>query len=201
MKVMLLMPLHKSMNTSCVISLVDFIQDLHGAGHEAKMVFTNGFNAAKARTSLIQHVAEEGQEFDYALWLDSDHLYKQKDFLALVKRMEEENLDMLSACYKLHSCPDTAHGITENGDFRHFKDEELKDDLIECTVVGFGFLVMKPIMVKAMWDKYEGELFVLDADKNSTEDVKFCQCYIDEGGKVYFDPKVKVGHLESAVRY
>ena len=158
MKVMLLMPLHKSMNTSCVISLVDFIQDLHGAGHEAKMVFTNGFNAAKARTSLIQHVAEERQEFDYALWLDSDHLYKQKDFLALVKRMEEENLDMLSACYKLHSCPDTAHGITENGDFRHFKDEELKDDLIECTVVGFGFLVMKPIMVKAMWDKYEGEL-------------------------------------------
>ncbi len=201
MRVMLLMPIHKTMNSSCVISLVDFIQDMYHSGHYIKMIFTNGFNAAQARKSLSKHSAENGQEYDYILWLDSDHLYKKKDFLALVKRMEEKNIDMLSACYKMHSCTETAHGIVENDVFRHFKEEELKDDIIKCSVVGFGFLVMKPSVVKKLWDKHGDNLFVLDTKNNTTEDVQFCQCHIDDGGEIFFDPKVRVGHLESAVRY
>lgn len=201
MKIMILMPVHKSMNTSCVISFVDFIQDLNESGHKTKVVFTNGFNAAKARKALTKHAAEESNDFDYVLWLDSDHIYKKVDLMALIERMEKENLNMLSACYKLHGSPDTAHGIVEEQVFRHFKDEELKEDLIDCTVVGFGFLVMKAPYVRRMWAKYGDKLFILDAKENCTEDVRFCSCVLDDGGRVCFDPKVKVGHIESAVRY
>jgi len=201
MKLMVLMPLHKSMNTSCVISLVDFLLDTIQSGNSVKPVFVSGFNAAKARKILAKSAAENWKDFDYILWLDSDHLYKQKDLLELIERMERENLNMLSACYKLHGSPDTAHGITENGEFRHFKEEELKDDLIDCQVVGFGFLVMKPEYIKKLWDTFGDSLFILDAKENCTEDVRFCKCVLDMGDRVCFDPKVKVGHLESAVRY
>lgn len=201
MKIMVLMPLHKSMNTSCVISLVDFVQHLHIGGHKAKMVFVNGFNAARARLALSKHVATEGKGYDYVIWLDSDHVYKKDDLMKLMRRMKTENLKMLSACYKLHGSPDTVHGITENKVFRHFKEKELKKKLIDCQVVGFGFLLMKRSYLKRLWDKYGDELFVLDAKENCTEDVKFCKCVLDDGERVCFDPTVKVGHVETAVRY
>jgi hypothetical protein len=201
MKIAILMPVHKSVNTSCFISFVDFIQDLTQSGHETKVVFTNGFNAAKARKCLARWGAEEGQAYDYLLWLDSDHVYKKEDFMALIDRMEKEGLNMLSACYKLHGCSDTAHGIVENDIFRHFKEEELKEDLIDSTVVGFGFLVMKSTYLKKLWDAFGDSLFVLDAKENCTEDVRFCSCVLSMGDRVCFDPKIKVGHVESAVRY
>ena len=199
---MVLMPVHKSMNTSCVISLVDFVQDLHQSGHKAKMVFVNGFNAARARLALSKYVATSGKGYDYVIWLDSDHVYKKSDLLKLMKRMKKANLKMLSACYKLHGHPDTVHGITDSKKvFRHFRDDELKKKLIDCQVVGFGFLLMKRTYLKKLWDKYGNKLFVMDAKENCTEDVRFCKCVLDEGDRVVFDPTVKVGHVETAIRY
>lgn len=188
------------MDASCVISLMDFSQNLTKDGHETKFVFTNGFNAAKARKALTKYAAE-AEGYDYVLWLDSDHIYKAESFYDLIKRMNKENVPMLSATYKLHGCSETAHGITEESGFRHFKDEELKEDLIDCTVVGFGFLVMTHEFVKQLWEKHGEKLFILDAKENCTEDVKFCRVVLDEGERVCFDPKVKVGHIELAVRY
>ena len=197
---MILMPMYKSMNVSCVISLIEFIQDLNLDRHEIFPVFTNGFNAAKARKCLTKHAAEK-EDYDYALWLDSDHLYKKKDLYKLIKRMEDEKLGMLSATYKLHGGSETVHGIVEDDKFRHFKEEELKEDIIDCTVVGFGFLLMKREYIKKMWDRFGDNLFILDAKENCTEDVKFCRCALHLKDRVCFDPKIKVGHIESTVRY
>jgi hypothetical protein len=200
MKILILMPMYKIMDVHCVISLVDFIQNLHEDGHQARIVFSHGFNAAKARNQLTEHaVHKEG--FDYVLWLDTDHVYKAENLYKLVERMEKENLPMLSATYTLHGCPETAHGITEGNTFRHFTQEELKNGLIDCTVVGFGFLVMRCGFLKEMWDKFGTSLFVMDAKENCTEDVKFCRCAIENGTRVCFDSDVKVGHIELAVRY
>ena len=126
MKLIVMMPLYKQMDVSCVISLIDFYQDLHKDGHDIKFVFTNGFNAAKARKSLAKFAAENRDYgYDYVLWLDSDHVYAKKAFYSLVERMEKEEVPMLSATYKLHGDSDTAHGITDEDGFRHFKEEEL----------------------------------------------------------------------------
>lgn len=194
------MPMYKIMDVHCVISLVDFIQSLNDDGHKTKIVFSNGFNAAKARKQLTQHAAETAG-FDYVLWLDTDHVYRSESLYKLVNRMEKENLPMLSATYTLHGCPETAHGITEDGKFRHFKQDEFDGSVKDCTVVGFGFLVMKHSFLKDMWDKFGNKLFILDAKENCTEDVTFCRCVLDMGGRVCFDTDVKVGHIELAVRY
>lgn len=201
MKIQILMPMYKIMDAPCVISLVDFIQTLHIDGHNAKISFVNGFNAAKARKHLTEFAINEVKDCDYVLWLDTDHVYRTDTLYKLVDSLEKNNLQMLSATYTLHGCPDTAHGITENGQFRHFKQDELKNGIIDCQVVGFGFLLMKHGFLKRLWDTYKENLFILDAKENCTEDVKFCRCVLDLGERVCFDSYVKVGHIELAVRY
>ena len=206
MKLMVLMPLYKAMDASCVISLIDFHQHLVEDGHRVKFVFTNGFNAAKARKALTQYASSIKEEFDYILWLDSDHIYKAVDLYKLVEVMEWKNLPMLSATYKLHGNTESAHGITDEKGFRHFTEDEMnaakeKGELIDCQVVGFGFLVMTHWFLKDLWKKYGEELFILDAKDNMTEDVTFCRAVLKEGQRVCFDPAVKVGHIELAVRY
>lgn len=202
MNIVVLMPLYKAMDAHCVISLIDFHQQLIADGHNLKFVFTNGFNAAKARRALSKFVGDCEDEYDYVLWLDSDHIYKKEDFYSLVKRIEKENIPMVSATYRLHGCSDTAHGITDEKGFRHYKQDELQgEELIDCQVVGFGFLLMKYKFMKELWNKHGLDLFVLDAKQNATEDVKFCRVVLDDGHRVCFDPQVRVGHIELAVRY
>lgn len=201
MNIMILMPLYKAMDASCVISLIDFHQQLVEDGHRLKFVFTNGFNAAKARKALARHAGENREEFDYVLWLDSDHIYRAEHFYKLIERMKQENLEMLSATYKLHGCSETAHGITDANGFRHFKEDELNGELIDCQVVGFGFLVMTHTLLKNLYSQFGDKLFILDAGANMTEDVTFCRAVSEAGHRVCFDPKVKVGHIELAVRY
>lgn len=201
MKIAILVPIYKSMDAPCVISLVDFHQQLVEDGHSCKFVFVNGFNAVKARRLLIEHCIKTEEEYDYVLWLDSDHVYKKEHLYDLIDRMKKENLDMLSATYKLHGSSETVHGITENNIFRHFKDEELKEEVIDCDVVGFGFMVMTHDFVRKLYERFGDQLFVFDATKNMTEDVKFCNAVKEVGKRVCFDPKVKVGHIELAVRY
>lgn len=206
MKVMILMPLYKSMDAQCVISLIDFHQQLIDDGHSCKFVFTNGFNAAKARKALSKYAHDCPEKYDYVLWLDTDHIYRKEDFYSLVSRMKVENLQMLSATYKLHGNPETVHGITDESGFHHFTEDDLNkaisdEKVIDCQVVGFGFLLMTHEFLYGLFEKHGEKLFILDARENCTEDVKFCRVVLDDGFRVCFDPAVKVGHIEIAVRY
>ncbi len=206
MTFMILMPLYKAMDASCVISLIDFHQQLIEEGHRCKFFFTHGFNAAKARRGLAKSAAEIKDEFDYVLWLDSDHIYRTDHLFRLIDRMKKENIPMLSGTYKLHGNTETAHGITDEKGFRHFTEDELnvakeKDVLIDCQVVGFGFLLMTHSFLRELWNKHGERLFILDSKENCTEDVSFCRKVKEEGARVCFDPSVKVGHTELAVRY
>ncbi len=201
MKILVLMPMYRMMDVSCVQSLIGFQSELHERGHNVKFVFTNGFNAAKARKALSRHVGEEETwGCDYVLWLDSDHFYKADHMFRLIERMNENKLSMLSGSYKLHGSNEVVHGITDDKGFHHFHYKDFTEELIECDVVGFGFLVMTPAFLKEMWLKYKEDLFVLDAKTNATEDVTFCRCAKESGYKVMFDPTLRVGHVETALR-
>lgn len=201
MKVLVMMPLYKIMDASCVISLIGFQSEFYDANIAMKFAMCNGFNAAKARRGLVKHAAEETFDYDYALWLDSDHFYKKADFDTLVARMEKDNLSMLSGSYKMRGSNETAHGITDEKGFHHFDYKDFKPgELVECDVVGFGFLVMKRQFIKDMVAQFGDRLFYLDADQNGTEDVTFCARAKEAGHKVMFHPDVRIGHVESALR-
>lgn len=205
MKMTILIPIYKTMDAPCVQSLLSMQNHLHGAGHNLKFIFANGFNAARARVGLAREAVED-KEFnaDYFLWLDSDHLYDPSAVMKLINKIEEDKLPMLSAAYKLRGGEETVHGITENGKFRHFHYKDFKDmpqnQLIEADIVGFGFLVMRGQFLRDMWAKYGENLFKMDIGMNGTEDVAFCQCAKKDGVKVLFHPQVRVGHLELCVR-
>jgi hypothetical protein len=201
MRLLVLMPLYKVMDVNCVISLVSFVSELNNDGHTVRVSFCNGFNAAKARKILTLDAVKKVDEYDYAVWLDSDHFYKTKDLYALINSMMLDDLPMLSGSYKLHSGDETAHGSMVDGKFKHFKDSELGDKPFECDVIGFGFLVMTGQFIKYMWESFGENLFILDAQSSMTEDVQFCRCAKEKGYKICFHPKVKIGHVESVIRY
>ncbi len=194
------------MDAPCVQSLLSMTCHLHGAGHQIKFFFANGFNAARARLGLAREACEDTKfEADYFLWVDSDHFYDPSSLMKLINKMESENIPMLSATYKLRGTEEAVHGITPTGEgFKHFHYKDLntlpEGSLVEADVVGFGFLVMKAQFLKDMWAKHGEELFKMDIGMNGTEDVAFCLCAKKDGHKVYFFPEIRVGHMELAVR-
>lgn len=206
MNLAILLPIYKTMDAACVQSLLSMQNHLNAAGHKLKIFFANGFNAARARVGLAREVVED-KEFnaDYFLWLDSDHIYDPSALMKMINKIEEDNLPMLSASYKLRGSEETVHGVTPvGGSFKHFHYKDLNElpdgQLVEADVVGFGFLVMKGEFLRDMWTRHGEELFKMDIGMNGTEDVAFCQCMKKDGHKVLFDPKIRIGHMELCVR-
>lgn len=205
MKIEILLPIYRAMDAACVQSLVNLQSDLHLAGNDVKFCFANGFNAARARVGLARYAGEDKNfEADYVLWLDSDHIYTKENFDLLLRSIEEKGLVMLSGAYKMRGSEETAHGANIDGVFKHFHYKDLnvipEGDIVECDVVGFGFLLMRASFLKEMWAKYKEDLFKLDAGENATEDVTFCNLAKKEGHKIAFHPKARVGHVELCIR-
>ena len=205
MNLAILIPIYKTMDAACVQSLLGMVADLNGSGAKIRFYFANGFNAARARIGLARTFYEE-KEFtaDYVLWLDSDHYYTKKCFDNLLEALEKNNLDMLSASYKVRGGEETVHGSTIDGTFKHFHYKDLNEmpegQLFECDVVGFGFLLMKADFLRKMWVKHGENMFKMDIGMNGTEDVAFCDLARKDGYKVMFHPKVRIGHMELCVR-
>ena len=206
MNILVLMPMYKVMETACVQSLIGFQNEVYDKDDRLKFVFTNGFNAAKSRNLLANYAATTEEEFDFILWLDSDHIYQAQAMYDLYARMKEKDLPLLSASYKVRGGDITAHGkyFKEEEAYRQFKCDDLKEivagEVCECDVLGFGFMVMEKDFLKAMHEKYGNDLFILDNADNATEDVQFCKLVKQEGYKVCFDPNIKIGHIQIAVR-
>lgn len=205
MKIEILIPVYRDMAAACVQSLINLQSDLHFAGHEVKFCFANGFNAARARVGLARYAAEDEQfKADYILWVDSDHIYTKENFDMLLSVIEEKGLQLASGAYKMRGSEETAHGSTIDGKFTHFHYKDLnklpEGEIVECDIIGFGFLLMRASFLKEMWSKYKEDLFKLDAGANATEDVTFCNLTRQEGHKIVFHPKARVGHTELCIR-
>lgn len=197
MKILALMPCYKIMEIPAVQSLTAFQADVYSKGDRMHIAYVNGFNSVQARTMLVDYAVKN--EVDWIIWLDSDHIYKAKDFYALVNKCEEKKLPMLSATYYLRGKgKETAHTRfdIEKG---HFKQDELTGDVQECDIIGFGFLVMRWTFLKEMYDKFGKDLFKMDYENNTTEDVYFCRKVKELNYPVCFDSGVIVGHLTTVV--
>jgi hypothetical protein len=164
------------------------------------IAYANGFNAAKARVYL-SHYAVQQKDFDYILWLDSDHIYSSVAMYSMIEKMCTHGLEMLSAKYYVRDAnlqKQTAHGNFSPEGFKKFS-EPIDGEIIDCDVLGFGFLLMRPEFLKKMVDTYNKDLFKFDIDQNSTEDVYFCRQAKKLGTRVCFDNKNTIGHITSVV--
>ena len=200
MKILALLPSYKIMDIPAIQALVTLQADIYHRGDNINIIFVNGFNAAKARTLLLQYAAKY-TDVDYVLHIDTDNVYNTKDLYELVKKIKDNNLDMLSAGYLVKdSSRYFAHGkFNEDGSFEKIHSEGTSG-IIDCDVLGFGFLLMKHGFVKKMVDTYPDDLFMFDIKDNSTEDVYFCRQAKKLGTRICFDSDTIVGHLMTVVQ-
>jgi len=199
MKFFGLMPCQKVMEIAAVQSLIGMQADIYNKGDGFKIAFTNGHNPVLSRVSLFRHAAKE-EGVDYVLCMDSDHVYKAKHLYALVDKMNEHNLDMLSAGYLVRGPFKTfAHGkFEEDGTFSKLEKDDCSG-ITDCDVLGFGFYLFRHEFVKKIVEKHGKDLFHMDYADNSTEDVYFCRKMKADGHRICFDADNIVGHLSTWV--
>lgn len=196
---MSLMPTQKVIQTEAVQSLIGMQADIYNKGDGFKIAFTSGHNPVLSRVSLFRHAALE-KGIDYVLCIDSDHIYKAKHLYGLVDKMNEHNLDMLSAGYLVRGpCQTFAHGsFQEDGSFKQIEKGSVSG-IVDCDVLGFGFFLFRHEFVKKIVDKHGTDLFKMDYGENSTEDVYFCRKMKEDGYRICFDADNIVGHLATWV--
>jgi len=188
------------MEVPAIQALVSLQAEIYNHFDNCNIVFSHGFNAAKARTKLLKFAAEQ-TDVDYILNIDTDQVYDPKEMYALIDSLEEHKLEMLSAGYLIKDTTRFyAHGsYNPDGSYSKIHSDGTRG-IIDCDVLGFGFLLMKHSFVKKMVDTYKDDLFVFDATNNSTEDVYFCRQAKKLGTKVCFDADIRVGHLMTVVQ-
>ena len=203
LKIAVLIPFYKFMDSKAVESLVAMMADIHSRGDVYMPVFCHSIMVEKARTLLTRAAVEQLPDADYVLWLDSDHVYSAKAFYGLVDAMDERKLDLLSAAYVARSMPGSyAHCAFDQTGVARKIPSTVRDGIVECDVVGFGFLVMRPSFLKAMWEKYGEGLFVagaVDGKMQASDDVRFCELARRDGHTVAFHAGIKVGHISQVV--
>ena len=203
MNILALMPTSKVMEIAAVQSLVAFQSAIYNRKDNVTIAFSNGFNAAKARTFLMHYAKDQiiADKADWVIWLDSDHLYNATAMYDMMAKMDRDGLDILSAKYYVRDATlkkVTAHGNFSETGFKKY-EEPIPGGIIDCDVVGLGFCIMRPGLVLKMIEMFDKDLFKFDLDDNSTEDVYFCRQVKKAGARVCFDNDVKIAHITSVL--
>jgi hypothetical protein len=145
-------------------------------------------------------------DYDYLMWIDSDIIFTPAQFSKLLNC----NKDIVSGIYQMADGKSLA--TVQNWDEEYFKhhghfnfltlqDINGKEDLIEVSYTGMGFMLMK----KGVFENMEYPWFrpiekqIGDAIDFTMEDVAFCLKAAEAGFKVFVDPAVRVGHEKKIV--
>ena len=203
LKIAVLIPFYKFMDAKSVESLIVMIADIHNRGDVYVPIFCHSLLIEKARTLLIKTAVEQAPDADYVLCIDTDHVYSAKALYGLIEALEERNLDMLSAAYVARSMPGFyAHCALDAQGIARKIPSSVREGIVECDAVGFGFLLMRPSFLRKMWEKHAAGLFsaeLKDGKMQASDDVRFCELARQEGHGVMFHAGIKVGHISQVV--
>jgi GT2 family glycosyltransferase len=145
-------------------------------------------------------------DYDYLMWIDSDCLFTPQHFIRLLSHEK----DIVSGIYLMDG--GTAFASVLDWDEEYFKknqcfqfltpnDVQGKDDLIEVSYTGMGFMLIK----KGVFESMEYPWFrpiekrIGDMVDFTMEDVGFCLTAKEKGYKVWIDPQVRVGHEKKVI--
>ena len=151
-----------------------------------------------ARNNLARQAIEG--EFDYVLWLDSDVQF-EPDLLKRLMAHVENGLEYVSGLYfkrRYPTEPVIYQEIRQTKNDRELTTEALiyedypKDQLFEVDASGFGAVLMKVDLLKAVWDKYG---LPFSPALGLGEDISFCWRAKQLGKKMYCDSSIKLKHI------
>lgn len=145
-------------------------------------------------------------DYDYIMWIDSDQVWKPDQIIQLIER----NVDIVGGLYKMAGGTNfTAvkdwdeKFFIQNGSFQFLTPDDIKgkNDLIEVSYNGFGFMLIKKGVFEAIgypWFRPEYQT-IIDLEDFASEDVSLCKIAQQKGFKIWVDPKVIVGHEKTIV--
>lgn len=144
-----------------------------------------------ARDTLAQMAMD--QECDYVLWIDSDMVFPAD----ALERLLKHDKDMVTAVYYKrrgdHS-PVIYCGVWE-GEATTYYDFP-KDGLFEVAGCGFGFVLTRTEVLKAVTERYH---LLFHPMIGLGEDLSFCNRWLSCGGEIWCDPTIKLGHIGECV--
>jgi hypothetical protein len=203
MKILILMSLYKQMEAPSAISLCAMQADIYNHKDVSNMILLHGYNAATARELLWKEADEKG-DADYVLNLDSDHVYKASAMYNLIKHLEENKLQILSAKYSMKQLEPRELSMLRGDTFETTKRvpyDPNEKGLQRVDVMGLGFCVIKPALIRMMRKKYKELFRDSDAETNVgiVDDVAFAKKCKQQDIPLYYDADVVVGHVGTIV--
>ena len=145
-------------------------------------------------------------DYDYLMWIDSDIIFTPAQFGRLLSR----DTDIVAGVYPMADGRSLATVLDwdeeyfkQHGHFNFLtlQDIDGKEDLIQVSYTGMGFMLVK----KGVFEKMEYPWFrpiekqIGDAVDFTMEDAAFCLKAAEAGFRVFIDPTVRLGHEKKVV--
>lgn len=153
-----------------------------------------------SRQFLAETAVKEGA--DYILWLDSDMTFDSDLLIDLMKDVQEGR-DFVSGLYFRRKPPYTPvlykkirMGMFANEGITIEYDDYPENEIFEIDACGFGGVLMRTEMVKAIIEK-EGHTF--SPLLGYGEDISFCIRAKRLGYQLWCDSRIKMGHIAKTV--
>ena len=126
---------------------------------------------------------------DYVMWLDSDIIYPAN----IIHKLMGCNKDMVTGIYHKRTTPYTpcVYKLVEDK-LQPYLDYP-EDKLFNVEAAGFGCMLMKAKVIKAVYDKYGGCFFPVNGVGG--EDLSFIRRAKECGIEVWCDSSVRCGHI------
>lgn len=192
MKIMICVPCLETLDVEFVRSLTS----LQTVG-ETCLNFAAGSLVYTSREKLAEESIRN--QTDFTLWLDSDMTFEPGLLVKMLKDIEENDLDMVTALCFRRRPPYTPPiwkklrmGATpEENEEIGFNDYP-ENDLFEVEACGFAAVLMKTEVLAKVFN-HDKLMFIPMIGYG--EDISFCLRARRNGFKIHCDSRIKVGHV------
>lgn len=158
-------------------------------GYETDFQFFYGYNIDQIRNLIASHVIAK---YDYLLSIDSDIVMPKHT----LKTFLDHDKDIVTGMY-IQRIPNT-HALELYDREGRIPYDKIKDKgLVEIEGCGFGCVLVKSEVFKAVGYPQFVYHSALDHKNTISEDTDFCRKAKDKGFKVWVDTNIKCGHKGS----
>ena len=185
MRLLIAVPAHDYMHIDFVNSLLGLCRKLDEEGTEYDVRIHGGTLVYCARDALAQAAMDGG--YTDVLWLDADMVFQD----TLIEDLQFSGKAFVSGIAHGRRPPHQSCLFSEvYPQIRRFT--EYPSDTFKVAGCGFGCVLMKTDILRAIWDRH-GTCFF--PTRELGEDLAFCQRATEGGYEIYAEPSVRLGHI------
>lgn len=166
---------------------IDAVKSLMQLEHDGSVDIISESLVYDARDKIAMDAL--ASKVDWVMWLDSDIVYPPN----VIRKLMSRNKDMVTGLYYKRTPPYTPCIYQLNDDKLQPYLDYPEDDLFPVEASGFGCMLMKAKVIKAVYDKFGGCFFPVNGIGG--EDLSFIKRARECGIGVWCDSSVKCGHI------